>query len=442
MNTRNRIGRSARRIPEEMPARLWSRQDGRAEIRSEGGEIVRVVCPGRRSARGPDYRDAVVYLGTQRLTGDVEIHVRSSDWQAHGHDLDAAYNSTILHVALEHDSDRPIITQAGCPVPQVLVAPPAGARYTSPRGSRLPCCRAGRRTPAALPGMLLRAGWERFLSRAAAIESALPAGPQQVLFRAIARGLGYSANADPMDRLAGQLPLAFLDGLDLKRYDLPLAWLLGTAGLLPSQRGMPVPHDGEATMLERLWGESRAGPAMSAGDWSFSGARATNSPVRRLAGLSHLLRRHRREGLLPGMLGWAVGATSPTNAGRLEAALVTRGDGYWWRHRDFGLPLGQGAALIGKERAGVLVINALLPFTLAWGRASGEPALAARALEAYGRYGALAENDLTRYMSGLLSYAAPSAAAQQGLIHIFRKWCRQKLCHSCPLARATSSTNS
>ena len=145
-----------------------------------------------------------------------------------------------------------------------------------------------------------------------------------------------------------------------------------------------------------------------------------------------MLQRHHRKGLFAAMLGSLRSMAGTAAQPRLEGAVIAAGDGYWRAHWDFGLLMRRGTALIGSERAGVLAVNALLPFGLAWGRASGERALASRALESYGCYGALAENEVTRYMSGLLSYRAPSAAAHQGLVHIFRTWCREKRCESCP----------
>ena len=54
---------------------------------------------------GPDFFDAKVRTGTITWCGTVEIHVCSSDWDKHGHQLDSAYNNVILHVVLTKDKE-------------------------------------------------------------------------------------------------------------------------------------------------------------------------------------------------------------------------------------------------------------------------------------------------------------------------------------------------
>ena len=72
----------------------------RVHLRTTSGQSFEIVFQGRWSPdSGPDFRDAVIAFPTGRLsTGDLEIHVRASDWYRHGHQHDPAYDSVILHV--------------------------------------------------------------------------------------------------------------------------------------------------------------------------------------------------------------------------------------------------------------------------------------------------------------------------------------------------------
>jgi hypothetical protein len=54
---------------------------------------------------GPDFFNAQLKIGSQLWAGNVEIHVKSSDWFVHNHELDSAYDNVILHVVYEHDTD-------------------------------------------------------------------------------------------------------------------------------------------------------------------------------------------------------------------------------------------------------------------------------------------------------------------------------------------------
>lgn len=54
---------------------------------------------------GPDFFNAQIQIGAQKWAGNVEIHLKSSDWYVHNHEKDEAYDSVILHVVWEHDAE-------------------------------------------------------------------------------------------------------------------------------------------------------------------------------------------------------------------------------------------------------------------------------------------------------------------------------------------------
>lgn len=63
------------------------------------GRKVTVIDPGRLNTdAGPDFFNAKIKLGEAMWAGDIEIHVRASDWHRHRHDGDRAYDSVVLHV--------------------------------------------------------------------------------------------------------------------------------------------------------------------------------------------------------------------------------------------------------------------------------------------------------------------------------------------------------
>jgi len=64
---------------------------------------------------GPDFFNSQIIIEDQRWAGNVEIHVKSSDWYVHGHEKDINYDSIILHVVWEHDIE--IYTKENSVVP-------------------------------------------------------------------------------------------------------------------------------------------------------------------------------------------------------------------------------------------------------------------------------------------------------------------------------------
>ena len=73
---------------------------------TESGEIVQVLQQGLNNMNsGPDFEQAKLKIGDVEWNGDVEIHIKSSDWNMHKHQYDKAYNKVILHVVWEKDTE-------------------------------------------------------------------------------------------------------------------------------------------------------------------------------------------------------------------------------------------------------------------------------------------------------------------------------------------------
>ncbi|WP_456440330.1 DUF2851 family protein [Psychroserpens sp.] len=69
-------------------------------------ESIVLVSVGRHNYNsGPDFFNAQLKIEEQLWAGNVEIHIKSSDWFAHHHEQDKAYDNVILHVVYEHDTD-------------------------------------------------------------------------------------------------------------------------------------------------------------------------------------------------------------------------------------------------------------------------------------------------------------------------------------------------
>jgi hypothetical protein len=121
----------------------------------------------------------------------------------------------------------------------------------------------------------------------------------------------------------------------------------------------------------------------------------------------------------------------------LENGLTVAGDGYWQDHFDFDVrSKTKISALLGNSKAGEIAVNVILPFAFSWGEVANEPELTEKAMELYHSYPKLTENEITRHMAKQLGLKEPfdlAACHQQGLIHIFRNYCREGGCSECPL---------
>ncbi|MHC1578598.1 MAG: hypothetical protein ACXQTH_02530, partial [Dehalococcoidia bacterium] len=90
------------------------------------------------------------------------------------------------------------------------------------------------------------------------------------------------------------------------------------------------------------------------------------------------------------------------------------------------------------SKASEIAVNVILPFAFSWGELANEAKLTENAIELYRSYPKLSENYVTRHMTkqlGLDKSFDFTACRQQGLIHIFRNYCREGRCGQCPLGR-------
>ncbi|MEA3253525.1 MAG: DUF2851 family protein [Chloroflexota bacterium] len=433
MDTRKRI-----KLSEKPLMNIWQQLVGK-ELLTEDGEQFRIIYPGRANGdSGPDFRDVVLLKsGCNLIKGDVEIHVSSADWYSHGHHRDSGYNGVVLHAVARHDGRSVTTKQNGELIPVLCLT----HVWQQEVNSHLPCQGMGRgRDKRILQKLLDLAGEERFRQKAASFLAELreeEAG--QVFWKGVMRASGYSKNMEPFEELAARLPVHFLEGTELREsLLLKQVWLLGVAGLLPCQRdGRQFRGEGEAKRWEEIWRmEGKDIRTMKEGDWQLSRIYPNNHPVRRIIAQSYLLQRYRGNGLLEGMLRKVKEAALRSGFHGPEGGLVVFDDGYWQSHYDFERRT-RKSALLGQGKAAEIIINVVLPFAFAWGEMSGEAELKTRAIGSYLCYPGLAGNTITRHMTGQLGLEDSSeigACSQQGLIHIFRNYCREGKCSQCLLA--------
>jgi len=437
-------------LSESEVVRIWQRQLlKKTELITETGESVAIIYPGRANDdRGADFRDAVIARGDKLVKGDIEVHVRTSDWQAHRHHRDTAYNRVILHVVMWHNDGQVTRLQNGGSIPVLALhrylEMPADRESNlpdSPDTFRTPCLRSdGQLSADSITEILDRAGDERFLIKAAGFQTDLAQmGAGQSLYQKIMGALGYSKNKLPFMELAGRVPLRTLDSVahsgvsDEECLARQQALLLGTAGLLSCQQQdrWRVGTLGEQWIerLVELWGYCCDTEAMPPDAWHLFKVRPNNSPVRRLVAMSYLLLRYRKRGIFNGLVDMIMDVPLDRGYQELERGLLVTTDCCWTGN----------AALLGCRRAADIIVNVLLPFTFAWGQFSSRPELGEKALAFYQCYPRLGVNSIERHMKGQLGLygrLVDSARRQQGLIHIYQTLCTQGGCSSCPLGQS------
>lgn len=169
------------------------------------GDACLLCYTGRSGGpQGPDIRDAVLqfeleYAGVAatRVTGDVEFHIRCSDWYAHRHHTDPRYNNVLLHVVLLFDCAGPVLRHDGRTVPVCSLNDLVPTIFPQPLW---PCqCIIPSMDAPARAALLQRAGLLRFAQKTqhllAQLEASQPHAPFSAydvcLIPALVEALGY-----------------------------------------------------------------------------------------------------------------------------------------------------------------------------------------------------------------------------------------------------------
>jgi hypothetical protein len=424
------------------------------ELATHDGERVEVENPGAWNLEdGPDFLGAALRIGPhrRRIEGDVEIHLRASDWTAHGHAADPRYARVRAHVTYAPG----VLPAAALPAGAVQIALRDALRaratfsFDAVDPTLYPYGSAGEPAPCATvladwspderEAFLRAAGEERLRRRAAAFAfAARERGWRRVFYEECFAALGYKHNKVPFRRLAervGPEALAEESGGDP---DTAYALLLGVAGLLP--RDVRKEWDAETRrFVRRLWDawwrreDAWSAQVLPAGGWRLAGVRPPNHPARRLMAAARLfaggapLLDELRE----------LAARDPAGFPRRALARLDAGEPtYWDRRLSWSGPAAPAAAaLIGPSRGAALLVNVVVPILAAAGGAATPVAGLLDALPAEADNAHIRSTARALFGPGWPPSLARSAIRRQGLLQIFHDFClnRRARCARCRL---------
>ncbi len=410
--------------------RLWLQRD----MRTVDGQVVQVIDPGRiNTGSGPDFFNAKIAIDGHIWAGDVEIHVKATDWYRHGHEGDPAYDSVILHVV---DRDDTVIRRSnGEPIPQLRMpcAPQFHLSYkalVSGSDRELPCSSHIRSMPSIyVTDWLSTLGYERIYRKAERITDLIDrfSGDwESACYVTIARGLGFGTNGAPFERLALSVPLSFI-GKHSDSITAIEALLFGQSGLIDK----PSDHYSEHLKKEYDYLAKKFGlrtPGFL--NWKLSGMRPGNFPHRRIATLAAMLAGG------PRMLSKLLEMKSADDAARLFAPDMT---GYWTSHYNFSSPASRQPGVLGRTSVEGLVINAVVPLQFAYGQTHGDTDMTHRAVDLLMSIPA-ERNTIVRIFEQA-GIKASDAFMSQSLIELRREYCEQRKCLYCRIGHRMLSAD-
>lgn len=410
---------------------LWKHRLMGMPLHLNDGREVRIISPGiHNNNAGPDFSNAIITIGDDTWAGNVEIHVKASDWYRHAHHTDPAYDNIILHLVAEDDAQ--ILRADGTVIPQAAVTPPE--TFFCTYASLTSGLKGIRCAPliADLPELaaddwLETIAVERLHTKAQRIMQYLQqchGDWEQAMFITLARALGFGLNGIPFEILAKSLPLkiAYRHADSILQIE---ALLFGQAGML-SPTLFPLDDYYQRLLEEYQFLANKYGLKPMRRDlWKYARTRPGNFPHRRIALLAQIIHE-----------GHPITGTLLDTEGDCDAILRAfswKLKGYWATHHDFGSnQLHSEVGTLSRPSIESLAVNVAAPFFAAYGSSTADIELAQHGpdiLEAI----AAERNSIVSAWAALGSrpLKAKNAWRSQALIHLRQEYCDKERCLEC-----------
>lgn len=403
--------------------KLWTG----ADMTTVDGHRLRVIDPGlHNNDAGPDFFNAKIIIGDRLWCGNVEIHVRASDWMRHNHHNDPAYDSVILHVVAV--DDMRICRSDGREIDQTVMtcAPDFSRRYAelvdSGDADRLSCADELQSVPSIyISDWLTSLGYERLndkSDRITALVERFNGSWADALYVTLARALGFGVNSDAFERLALATPLHCL----MRHRDSQVTvegTLFGQAGFLdnpPDTSHYVQRMQQEYEFMCSKFGLQRP---QSLG-WRMARMRPNNFPHRRIATLASLI----TGGFRIGSDIFSV-ATEDDARSLFDISLT----GYWSRRYNFTAESSPTVKALSQDSVTVLIINVVAPMLYAYGLAYGDTAMRERAVTLL--HSLAAERNSVVRLCQDAGMACDNAFTSQAMIQLRRAYCEPRKCLYC-----------
>jgi hypothetical protein len=396
------------------------------ELLTTKGLPLRILHPGfHNQNQGPDFTNGRIILEDLQLAGTVELHIKTSGWNAHGHTGDRHYTNVILHVVWEHNTEEPL----GIPVLELRNRVPASLlslynQFMS-RPSAIPCASQLQQVPdITWHSWKERMVTERLLIRMEWAEQQLHrtnGNWEELFWRSLARSFGMPLNADVFEAIAVSLPVTLLARHKHQIHQLE-AMLLGQAGLLEEklEDAYPVLLQKEYRFLQKKYQLQPVKPLLH-----FLRMRPSAFPTIRLAQLamliyqsSHLFSKIREADDVAALRGFFQ---------------VTAND-FWHRHYTLTIESSFREKQVGRQMANSLLINTVLPLLVFYAARNNDQPLQEKCMQWLMQL-PKEKNAVTTFWEQA-GVEHQNAFDSQALLQLKKAYCNELRCLSCAIGSA------
>ncbi|OYQ38244.1 hypothetical protein CHU92_05910 [Flavobacterium cyanobacteriorum] len=391
-----------------------------------GEEVVLLNSGQYLQQAGPDFFYAQVIIGGQKWAGNVEIHVKSSDWYIHNHEQDGAYDNVILHVVWEHDAE--VLREDNSEIPVLELqhyvdkSLQDSYRALSATKSWIYC----ENELASINTFVLGNWKERLfferLQRKAAPVTALAKETgydwEAVLFCFMAKNFGLNTNGEPFFKMALSLPFTVVRKESFEAENIE-ALLFGRAGLLQGDY-----EDVYARSLQQRYNYLAHKYRLSefyTGGIQFFKHRPDNFPTIRLSQLAQLYHHHQN------LFTQIINAASIQE---LYDIFKVQASPYWQSHYRFDRESPKKRKALTAPFMDLLIINTIIPFRFAYAQSLGKE-ISEELIALLGQVPA----EKNAVVDKFIHFKVPVASAYdtQSLLQLKNEYCNKSRCMQCAI---------
>jgi hypothetical protein len=397
------------------------------DITTTAGELVTIIHVGHYLEQaGPDFFNAQIVIGNQKWAGNVEIHMKSSDWYVHHHEKDSAYENVILHVVWEHDIEIFRGDNSVIPVLELknYVASETVSNYKSLQAvkSWLFC----ENQLADLDEFLLinwqeRLFFERLERKSKPILDLLVTTNsdwESVLFSLLAKNFGLNTNGEQFLKVVSAIPFSVIrkESSELENME---ALLFGNAGLLESDKEDHYFKDLKFRYYYLLQKYQLEKPLLA--PVQFFKHRPDNFPTIRLSQLAALY--HNQHNLFSKII-------SLNSVEEIYQLFNVSATSYWLNHYQFDKSSPKKKKLVSKSFIDLLIINTILPIQFSYAQSQGKENSEDLIQLLYGI--APEKNGIINKFNSF-GIKSKNAFQTQALLQLKNEYCDKSKCMSCAI---------
>lgn len=374
---------------------------------------------------GPDFFNAQIQIGDQKWAGNIEIHLKSSDWYIHGHEKDRAYDNVILHVVWEHDTE--VFRMNNTLIPVLVLKDYTPLDILSNYNALLApkhwiCCEKdiSKMDQFVFKNWQERLFFERLERKSAFIFDLLEERNQDweaVLFCLLAKNFGLNTNGNSFLQMAKSIPFSIIrkEGFETENIE---ALFFGTIGLLDLEKEDVYFTDLRIRYYYLLNKYQLTKPHID--PVQFFKHRPDNFPTIRLSQLANL---YKEQNLFSKII-------RKQSVEEVYQLLNVSASLYWQNHYQFDRESPKKSKKLSHAFIDLLIINTIIPLQFAYASSVGESVV--EGLIAF-MYQVSPEKNAIVTKFNSFDIRAKNAFETQTLLELKNEYCNQKGCLKCAL---------